>query len=425
MSRRIYSDWIQDFVKLHDFIEPTNKLLYWSGVSAVASAVGHNVLLDQVSYRLPLNHYIIFVGTAGVRKTTAMYQGANVTKLAAHHLGINFGSQASSWQAIVDNLAEVSKLEMIYDKTGVLQHSYLTVLLTEFGSLFKSDDAGMVDFLTDMWDLHPTWSKHARKDSAKLELHRPGLNILGATTLEWISDNFKRSLAKGGFGSRILWIHETKVKRLVAFVDEVAPKDYADKVQALARDLEHIGSLKGLMQISPGARNAMRSWYNTAHAALLTRGEDDVQAGFVSRKQAHALKLASLISLSRRDSVIIEEEDMRDAMEKIDGILPDLDRIFSSLDTSRDGEQRVAIEVKIASLGNRVPENRVLAQLGGRVATRASFKEALETLRLQGLVFIEGEYPNRLITHVRNLSDEQKLVAIHTNCHYHLKGRHE
>jgi hypothetical protein len=420
MNHRVFPDWIAAFVKTYDFIEPTDKLLFWSGVSAIASAVQHNVIIDQISYKLPLNHYIIFVGDAGIRKSSAILQMRNALSTIAKQIGVKFTAQSSSWQAIIDDLADNSRLEMIYDSSGSLDHTYVTAILGEFGSMFKADDPGMVDFLVDLWDLHSVWSKKARKDGKTIELHRPSLNIIGGTTPSWIADNFRRSLAKGGLGSRIIWVYEDKVKELVPFVDDATPPDYAIRLSSLSRDLAHIASLKGVMRFSEGARVLMRDWYKSAHSALLNRGEDSVEAGFISRKQAHAFKLASILSLARGDSLEIDEQDMRRAMEMIDSVLPDIAIIFKAFDVTKFGEHVAIIEDRIEASGIKAPESQVLARLGRRIANRKMFDEAIDMLASQGLVLIEGAVPARKLTHVRNLTELQKQVAKYTNCKYHL-----
>jgi hypothetical protein len=422
MSNRVYPDWIKAFVNTYDFIEPTEKLLFWSAVSAIASAVQHNVIVDQTSYKLPLNHYIIFVGDAGIRKSSAILQMRDVVATIAKTVGVKFTSQSSSWQAMVDELAENSKLEIIYNPKGSLDHTYVTAILSEFGVMFKADDAGMVDFLVDLWDLHTSWAKKARKDGKTIELHRPGINLLGGTTPTWIADNFRRSLAKGGLGSRIIWVHETRIKRLVTFVDEATPPDYQERLSNLSRDLLQIAAIKGTITFSAGAREIMRKWYTSAHAALLERGEDNVEAGFTSRKQAHAFKLGAILSLSRGASLEINEEDMHQATKIIDSVLPDINIIFKGFDVTKFGEHVAIVEDRIESSGISAPEAQILSRLGRRIATKKQFDEAMDTLVSQGLILIEGAAPYRKITHVRNLTPRQWEMAKYTNCKYHFNG---
>lgn len=425
MTTRANPDWLKAFVATYDFIEPTDKLLFWSAVSSIAAAVRHNVIVDQVSYKLPLNHYIIFVGGAGIRKSAAILQMRNITGLVAKTVGIDYTAQSSSWQAIIDELQERMKLEMIYDIRGSLPHTYVTAVLSEFGSMFKSDDAGMVDFLVDLWDLHVSWAKHARKDGKKIELNRPAINIIGGTTPSWIADNFRRSLAKGGLGSRIIWVYETRVKKLVPFVDAATPPDYEKQVASLARDLVHIGSLKGIVTFTPDAREFMANWYTSAHAALLTREEDNIEAGFISRKQAHAFKLAAIVSVSQRDSLVVTLADMQLATSVIDSVIPDLAVIFKSFDVTRYGEHVATTEDRIEASGVNIGEQQLFSQLGRRLASRRQFDEAIGTLQMQGLIFLEGSPPGRTVTHVRNLTAKQWLTAKYTNCKYHIKGAKE
>jgi Protein of unknown function (DUF3987) len=415
---RCHPDWIKAFVDLYDFIEPTNKLLFWSAVSAVAGAVQHNVIVDQISYKLPLNHYIILVGNPGTRKTTASMQAQSLLMSIRNALNIKFASQAASWQAIVDDLAENSCIDYLWDPSGGLKHTYLNAMLSEFGSLFKADDAGMVDFLVDLWDLQAVWKKKARKDGEAIELERPSINLLSCTTQSWIEDNFRRSLAKGGLGSRIIWVHETRIKRLVPFVDEATPSDYRAKVQNLQRDLVHIGSLKGVITYTHEAREYMREWYKSANKALLERDTDDIESGFVSRKQAHALKLSAIFSLSRRDTLEVTLEDITLACKLIDDVIPDIQLIFKSLNTTKISEHVMWIEDKIEAMGVRASEGRVFHAMGRRIPNRRLFDEALDTLSLQGSIYMEGDRPNRLLTHTNNLTPLQWQGAQYTNCRY-------
>lgn len=417
---RYYTNFISAYVEQFKFTEATDKLYFWSAISALSGAIGHNIILRHALSNIPLSHYIVVVGPAGSRKGSCVGQAREALESLPKSSNVHFGAHTTTSQAIIDKLKAIQKDEYLWDvEKGKMTHSYLSILNPEFGVFFKKDDNDMVQFITDIWDLKSSFAKDVRKDNGEILVKWPSLNMLSATTPSWVTDNFSKGLAVGGLASRTIWVHEKGIDKLVPFPK--VPENFDANLKHLYDDLAIISTLHGVMEISPEAEEVAIPWYAQASHVLKEGSGEEVEATFIARKLTHALKLASLFSIAEDDSLIISGAHMSKAMRKIDEVCKDMNFIFSGHGSDKQNAHILAIENKLRDIGRPSTENYLLSQMGrGTLANEGKFLEGLGLLIKQGLVYATGDVGKRKLTHVKNLQPQQLEAARKTNCIYHL-----
>jgi hypothetical protein len=309
---------------------------FWTGVSTLAGALRRRVWIDMKKFQWTPNFYIVLVGPPGVAaKSTSMSMGI---QLLSKVPDIKFGPESMTWQALAVALAEaVEYVEYTPLDTGVKERiamSCLTVAVSELGTFLRVDDDQLMSFLIRMWEGQIDKFRHETKGAGKIEVDNPWLNVIGATTPAWLKQNFPEYMIGGGLTSRIVFVYGDKKRQLIPYPDEVIPaKEYRDLQGKLLADLQAIAKLSGPYSISPFARQWGREWYKEHNNPDLRPAHlaSDRYGGYLARKQTHIHKFAIILAAAKRDALIIEEEDLKEAEDILTANEHDMIRVFESI----------------------------------------------------------------------------------------------
>jgi hypothetical protein len=305
-------------------------------VSTLAGALTRRVWIDEITFRFYPNFYIVFVAPPGIStKSTAIALGINLLRELDH---IYLAADNTTYPAFIRDLArrgsdiqettEADARDSLY-----IRQCAVTAGLSELGTFFKVEDEEMVNGLTDLWDCRPIMVKDTKTSGTDIVEH-PFVNLIAGTTPDWVRDKLKAQIGGWGLSSRIIFVYTDKKARRVARPSKLWTAGEFDRsTRKLVEDLRHIANLSGPFSFSPAADALAHSWYDRvaqqteAHAA----GEEpDPWIGyFLARKQAHVHKLAMILSVSRGDSLVIDETAFRDAVMAVEEAEAEIPHIFA------------------------------------------------------------------------------------------------
>jgi hypothetical protein len=335
-AARNYPDWIAAFVATFDSkTESPTRLLFWTAVAAVGGAVTRHCHIDEKVFKLFPNWYIVFVAPPGqLNKSTTINYGIDILRDLPH---VYLSADCTTYPAFIRDLAAQQK-EMRSkitddgaDDEWVLQCA-VTAPISEFGTFFKPEDEDMVNGLTDLWDCRNLIVKDTKTSGTDV-LEHPFVNLIAGTTTKWIKDKVKEQLGGWGLSSRIIFVYEEKKTKFIARPGEMwGPGEYEQTTRKLLEDLKQISNLEGPMTFSPAANALTHSWYDDHQRRIQAHNKDedaDAWLGyFLARKQAHVHKLAMVLSLSRRSTLVIEEDDFLDALREVEAVEAEVPFIF-------------------------------------------------------------------------------------------------
>lgn len=327
MSRREFPDWLTAFVEYAKFSETPEKFLFWSGVCAIAGALERRCWFDQGRYKLYPNFYIVFVAEAGrLQKSTTINVALELLKKVK---GVNIAPKSCTWEGFVKLLTSMHRAENEFAlDTPNTAVAPVVVAASELSVFFDPDNKGLVSSLVDLWDCPDVFDRFTKMYGMET-VEQPCVNIVAGTTPSWIRESFDRWSKEGGFASRTIFLYESQKRQLVAFPKRTQPANIDVLKERLVRDLNYLTSLKGEFTLTEEGYEFGEAWYREHHVKLATL--DDV-TGFVDRKQAHILKLAMVLSASRRDTMVITLDDLRDATNHIDAVEGDFGLVFGVVD---------------------------------------------------------------------------------------------
>lgn len=331
---RKFKDWITEYVTYASVTEAPRRMHFWAGVGAIAGCLRRRVWIDMKRFTWTPSFYIIYVAPPGIvaKSTTADIS----MDLLRQVPGVKFGPNAITWQALVSAFAAAS--ESFEYNAEWHPMSPLTLVASELGSLINLQDRDMVNLLIELWDGKKSYEK-ITKMSGNDVIEAPWINLQGCTTPHWIADNMPPSTIGGGLSSRCIFIYADQKERYVAYVDETVEKGDSAKRLALISDLEQIAMLCGPFKISAEARTWGRAWYESFWKSAADRMDDQMLEGYAARKQTHLHKVAMVLSASRGDSLVIEEEDLKLANVMLEDIEQDMHKVFSRMGRTDDSMQ--------------------------------------------------------------------------------------
>ena len=261
------------------------------------------------------NLYILFIAGAGkARKSTT----TNYTEELIHEVmpRITPAPDLITKEALLTDLVKSPDASMY-------------ILAPEFGEFIVKSGVDMYGFLTNIYDGKKRISATTISRSAEFA-DRPCVNLLGATTPEWVAANMPESVIGGGFASRVIFIFEERVRRRQLYYESL-DYDALEKIRKnLIADLEHIANnIHGDFRIAEDAKDYMEHWYQTTAD---TYSEADYKLhGFFERLPAHIHKVAMLLHIARSDELVIELEDFEKAIVLLKQVEMKLPQTFAAI----------------------------------------------------------------------------------------------
>lgn len=304
-------NWLKDFGKWTlPRSEAPETFIFWTGLYNLAAALRRHVKIPKRllgSWECSPNLYVLFIAPAGkARKSTT----------------VNYTEDLLEEIPDITRSPELITKERLMSRLVKSPDASMYVTAPEFGEFMVKSGPEMYGFLTNAYD----GRKKLDADTHVRQLEfveRPCVNLLGATTPEWVAENMPESVIGGGFASRVIFLYEERKRVSEIFYDHLDQEELERLRSNLVADLAHIATnLNGEFDFAPDAKDFTRKWYKG-----LGEETNYKLSGYFERKPAHIFKVAMLLHLARKDTLILELEDIVEAMtllEQVERKLPDV-----------------------------------------------------------------------------------------------------
>jgi hypothetical protein len=257
--------------------------------------------MDRSFYTLYPNLFIILVSDSGV--------GAKST-------AIKIPVSAASGQILVKAIPDINimrgKLTPGYLVDWMCQaatkhpngDAELTILASEF-KVFSSGayESSLVKDLTDLFDNGAF--EYRTKNAGVYKVDRPCINLLAASTPEWLTTGRASDFIGGGFSSRIIPVAITSEEKPPSWPEK--PPSSIDIESKLVADLGEIGQLSGPFFVTTEAKQFIVKWAKIRHKY---QSEDQRLKGYYSKKEDMVLKLSMILSASLSSDMVVTEQHM-------------------------------------------------------------------------------------------------------------------
>lgn len=293
----------------------------FSSLIALSSIISRRVWLDMEYFTIYPNLYVVLVGPPGNRKSSAM----STTKYLLRELKtIPFSGECISKEKLVEDMVEQERamegLPDVFKDKRV--YSPMTVCVTELSEFLQISAAGMIGFLTDVYD--QDFYEHKTKNKGSSVVTGPFLNVLACTTPEWITTYLRSDIISGGFSRRTLFIYETEKAARIPF-PTVSPTMRAAWGRVLAH-AQLLLNVRGPFIFHEEAKQFYINWYTK-----LKIPTDENTVGYYETKHIQMLKVAMLVSLSEGPELVLHTRHLNAALDMLSLVERNLSRVFQSM----------------------------------------------------------------------------------------------
>jgi len=318
MPRRC-KDWLQTF---KDFslprTEAPEQYVLWTGLFTIAATLERKVWIPKEGvlggWDCYPHLYLKLIGPPGFRKTTAM-EAFGIPLLEQVTPTLTKGPAFVTKEALLQQLVNSERKAL-----------YLTI--TEFGDIMQKNGPEMYDFLTSMFDGKKSIESRTISRSIEFAL-KPCINMLAATTPQWMATSMPMSAIGGGYASRVIFVYAEKLSRRQMYYRHIDHLKIQQMEADLVNDLSHIAStLSGPYNLTDESFEFMEHWYQKIHPEHAPHPKIE---GYWQRKPTHVHKVAMLHAAMSRDEMMLHKEDFEFAIKMLDSTEPDLLRVFGGV----------------------------------------------------------------------------------------------
>jgi hypothetical protein len=400
---RNFPDFIEAYLQYTKNQEASEKIHKWVAISVLAAALQRKVWLPRGHYTLFPNLYIFIIGASGVvRKSTSTGIGVDLLRsLEKFHIM----SERLTAAALIQNLEASHE---IYQWNGKEKHQSASFAYASELIVFLREVYGSIsELLTTFYDCSPhddskPWTYETKGEGQK-RIFGPCLNILGASTPQWLSQAIPPDQMEGGFTSRVIFVVENEEpKRFIAWPDELASGEQDRLKKRLEEDLQAVNRTVGEVRVSAEAREWFRTWYEE-HMKSLIKAQDLRFSGYYGRKADTLLKIAMVCAASSGHLPDLDTSHLKRAAALLEELELSMFQAFGTAGTNdlapvMDRVLRF-ITVEAEKGGGRVPHSLILRKFWNDLSNR-DLTEIMQTLIGAGVVAVESASGGKVIYRV-------------------------
>lgn len=279
--------------------EPPALFHRWSSIAIIGTLLGRQIWLPFGHSKIYPNQYIMFMGSPGSRKSTAINIGAKLLKETGYN---RFASDRTSKERFLMDLQQfdldpdsIDDLEML----TLDEPAEVCVLAEEFTDFIGHNNMEFLTMLTKLWD-NPEEYTHPKIHGKSVIVTKPTVNILSGNTAQNFAMAFPAEALGSGFLSRMLLVYGEPTGRKVTFPP---PPDAILK----ARLKEHLIKIKkdcrGPFEISTEAEALCTRIYSE-----FVEMDDHRFHSYGTRRFTHLLKLAMILACADLRTTLLAED---------------------------------------------------------------------------------------------------------------------
>ena len=337
-------NWLYQYLLYTDQMESPSAFHIWSGLAAISCTLQRKVWINRGFYTLYPNQYVILVAeSAFCRKSTAVSVAINDLLQTAQIATIDKDKMTAEKLCV-----ELSRA----DKEQKLDNA-ITIFVPELATFLGASafHSGIIPLLTSFYEC-PSSADYKTKASGEFHMSNVCINLVGATTLDWMSTNLPG--------------------------DTIRTK--------LIQRMQQMNNFDGAFAIDEGAKHEFSRWYNAR-----AEGNDLRLRGYYGRKGDHVLKIATCLSAGdsgRCNGMLkIEAHHIRIALrllKKAEKLIHLAFRGTAFSKSSKDIDRILGYLLKRSSKDSTPIKHSLLLKRNSHYLNAQEFKQVMDTLIEQG-----------------------------------------
>lgn len=328
-------DFFADYLNYTGGTEVPAHANRWSAIGMVGAWLGRDVYVKFGNAKLYGNQYIMLLGEAGSKKSTAIKTAKRTLKTAGYQ---NFSAEKISKEKFLTELAKQqgnhtsnplgnSVLDQqLFGEIEDSDYRETWVCADEFNDFFANNIFEFVSTLGVLWDYEGKYENQV-KHGESVVIPNPNVSILAGNTPTTFAETFPLSAIGQGFFSRIIAVHVKSSGRKITRPRQ--PSEEASLAMT-ARLMQIKNYHTGEVEITEESWGLIDKIYQNWKPIPDSRFES-----YSNRRLVHLLKIA-LVHAASRLSETIEPIDVRRANTVLDYTEHFMPEAFGEFGNSRN-----------------------------------------------------------------------------------------
>lgn len=383
------TSFMREFMEVCTVDDLPHEYYFWLACLAVASAVGHNVYLNDFQKVKP-NLFVCVYGGTGSGKSRSTHPFLAVVQEALPWTGDEYTeskgtlvlpSPASSEALLHTFVHEILDGTNQFHKYGQVRGLLRVEEFASFVAKAARPGNSLKETLIELYDVFDRDVTHKSMGGGVMRAHAPFTQMLTTTQPRAIHSFMRRTDAESGFMNR--WIFAVGKARRARISYGGVTRDLTGPI-ALLKDLHLWADAPRGMDLEGDALKVWDDFYHREIAPLL----DTTEESMLSRIDLHLKKLILIFTADRK-----LDQPTAEVVEKVIELYPYLVSTLSmfSVDVAYDDNQEIQQKMmtmieKFTKKAGHGPTRRDLIRAVGKKFTFEQIERALRMLELLGLV---------------------------------------
>lgn len=301
-------DFISTYLKYTSETEAPTFFHRWSAITCLAAWMGRSIYFPFGDTKIHANMYVMLIGKAGCKKSTAIKRGCKLLRLAGYN---KFAADKIRQEKFLIDLAKPKGSSLEEDcMADILDQNIFGdtdsassnrepvecfVAADEVNNFIGVGNMEFMSILGELWDIDKVF-EYRLKNSESVDIPYPTISILSGNTFVGFSRLFPPEAIEQGFFSRMLFIYgePTGVKYTIPpKPDEKLQEQLVGMLHKIREEVE------GEITITDEAYTILDKIYNSGETM-----DDPRFEAYEARRLQHLLKLCMVVAASRISSVI-------------------------------------------------------------------------------------------------------------------------
>ena len=310
MTKRYLENWISSYMYLVKTTEPARRFHLWVAITIVAAMLGRKCEIEFGPVILHPNLYTILTGPPGIRKGEAIKYGESILEKVVETSGLAPAPDIITRQAFYKQLELAEHTD--YDNDGKpFIHSSLLVIAPELVVFLQEKEINQR--MADLCALYDGKAHllYQTKTQGETYAVNPSVWLLAATTPNWIQISMPQLAVGGGMTSRTIFVVSMAKGAHIPFTR--MPKFDPELSSKLIYDLAEIKKMIGRFTFDQEAIEYYEYWYIEAFPKHGVK--DQRLLSYIERLPSMVIKVAMVISASKRDTMIVTRPDLKQSVQ--------------------------------------------------------------------------------------------------------------
>ena len=327
--------FIKHYMEYMDGQETPYSFDFWCAIWLVSSVLRRRCYINRPGSPVWPNSYVLLVAPPAVaRKGVAI---SKATELMQWYLATTQSPSMLYGGSLTPSML-TTEMAVLSEQHGC---SSVLLALPELSRSFARNAAkSTISFLTDLFDTKELETGGTKRDGT-YTIKKASINLLAASTPDWLGGFGDKDAIAGGFASRCIYVNEDKPKRRVKWGEQASQQSVDVARHALLSieqrltllEQHHQGS-EVPIQVTKGAVDYYEDWRDRQEAEQVLENNGSVHA----RTSRHVLTVACVFACSDL-SFEIQQNHIIAAIKAIECVAPKQEVAKESSSQRSSGEQ--------------------------------------------------------------------------------------